>query len=314
MACLRRGVRFTLIALALASRVGCARSTSQTPAAPAADAVSGGERGSRAHEDGSQVRDGYLVERVQVNGYSLFIACRGAGRPTIVLETGFTDPGITWGRELFQRVSEVRRACVYDRAGLGYSDPRPDITDSGKVAADLHALLDGAHIEPPYVLVGHSIGGMHVRVYDHAHPGEVVGMVLVDASHPDQFLRARQRLSPADWAIMERSLRSAHADPMKEPLDWTRSSLLAREAGSLGDRPLQVLSHARDFDTLRRQRLPLAEGNEIWEGLWQELQADLTSLSRNSTYIVVPGSGHYIQGHDPDQVIEAIGRVVDEVH
>jgi pimeloyl-ACP methyl ester carboxylesterase len=301
MICSNHGHHGTLVALvlAVASQVGCAHGTSNTPAAPAVDAVSGGERD--------------LVELVPVKGYSLFIACRGKGRPTIVLETGFTDPGITWGRGLFRRVSALSRACVYDRAGLGYSDRRPDVTDSGKVAADLHALLAGAQIEPPYVLVGHSIGGMHVRVYDRAHPGDVAGMVLVDASHPDQFLRAQQRLSPADWAIMERSVRTGHADTTKEPLDWTRSSSLAREAGLLGDRPLQVLSHARDFRSPCQGDACLSrEGTEIWEGLWQELQTDLAALSRHSTHVVVPGSGHYIHNHDPDTVIAAIASVIEQ--
>lgn len=291
-----------LVTLVLAS-VGCAQSAS-APRAPAnAHVASGGEQASSARD---------VVQRVPVNGHSLFIACRGAGTPTIVLETGFTDPGLAWGREVFRGAADVSRACVYDRAGLGYSDARQDVTDSGKIADDLHALLSGARVLPPYVLVGHSIGGMHVRVFDRAHPGEVVGMVLVDASHPDQFVRAQQRLSAADWATMERSVRNAHADPKLEPLDWARSSALAREAGSLGSRPLRVLSHAKDF------RQPCfgtdcisAEGSEIWESLWQELQIDLASLSSDSAHVFIPGSGHYIQAHAPAQVIEAITAVID---
>ena len=253
---------------------------------------------------------------MDVGGYSLFIACRGVRQPTVVLETGFTDPGITWGRALIRRVSEGSRVCVYDRAGLGYSDPRPSaagLTHSGTVAAELHALLAGAGIDPPYVLVGHSVGGMHVRVFAHDHPEEVVGMVLVDSSHPDQFLRARERLGADDWAIMERSVRTAHADPDKEPSDWELSSAFARQAGNLGIRPLRVLSHDPAAQTgCMGSDCVSAAGNVIWESLWQELQVELASLSLTSERVVVAGSGHYIQGEQPDRVIDAIREVVDQ--
>jgi pimeloyl-ACP methyl ester carboxylesterase len=272
-----------------------------------------------AHDAGVQsdasAADHYdLVERVDVGGYSLAIACTGAGLPTIVMEPGFSDSGDDWSRQLVFDIAEVSRVCVYDRAGLGLSDSRPDVTDSGKVADDLHALLQGAHIRPPLVLVGHSLGGMHIRVYAHDHPKDVVGVVLIDSSHPDQYVRARERLGADDWATMERSIATTFDDPSKEPVDWERSSDLVRKAGNLGDRPLRVLSHDPAIGSQCAGAGCLSsEGNRIWEDLWQELQMDLASLSSQSERVVATGSGHYIQDRDPRLVIEAIQQVVEAV-
>ncbi len=282
--------------------LGCAQSPS---AVSSSTTVAGTDVRSRAGEELS-------VERVDVGGRALFIACEGTGRPTVMMETGFSDAGLVWGRALIRRVAGLSRVCVYDRAGLGYSDPRRDPTDSGKVSAELHTLLSGAGIAPPYVLVGHSIGGLHARVFDHDHRGEVRGVVLVDSSHPDQFLRAQERLGVEDWARMQHSVESAWQDPSKEPLDWKRSSMLAREAGGLGDRPLYVLSHDPSFNEGCGGADCLSTGGQAtWEALWQELQTDLAALSTRSTHVVVAGSGHYIQAQRPELVYDAIARVVE---
>jgi pimeloyl-ACP methyl ester carboxylesterase len=259
----------------------------------------------------SNGREELSVQRVDIGGRALFIACEGVGHPTVMMETGSSDAGIVWGRALIRRVAEISRVCVYDRAGLGYSDPGEPPTDSGKVSAELQALLVGAIITPPYVLVGHSIGGMHVRVFAHDHPGEVSGVVLVDSSHPDQFVRAQERLGPEDWTRMLHSIENAWQDPSKEPLDWSRSSMLARETGSLGDRPLYILSHDPTVGPVCQGADCLsAEGHARWEALWQELQMDLAALSTRSSHLVVEGSGHYIQTQHPELVFDAIAQVV----
>jgi pimeloyl-ACP methyl ester carboxylesterase len=127
---------------------------------------------------------------VDVGGYRLHIACAGErrpGTPTVVLEDGSAGVGsINW-RPVQALVAPATRVCAYDRAGLGWSDPGPAPRTAGRVAAELHALLRGAGEEGPYVLAGHSLGGYFNRVYAGAHPGEVAGMVLVDASHEDQW-------------------------------------------------------------------------------------------------------------------------------
>ena len=127
---------------------------------------------------------------VDVGGDRLHIACFGErrpGTPTVVLEDGSAGVGSIDWRPVQALVAPATRVCAYDRAGFGWSDPGPAPRTAGRVAAELHTLLRGAGEEGPYVLAGHSLGGDFNRVYASAHPGEVAGMVLVDASHDDQW-------------------------------------------------------------------------------------------------------------------------------
>ena len=96
----------------------------------------------------------------------------------------------SWGWDhLRDELSQVSRVCAYDRAGIIWSEPREGPRDAERIADELHALLVAASEAPPYVMVGHSLGGLLVRVYDGRHPGETVGFVFVDASHPEQDYR-----------------------------------------------------------------------------------------------------------------------------
>lgn len=265
-----------------------------------------------ARDSGSENAD--LLTRVDVGGYALAIACTGAGYPTIVMEAGFDDSGASWSDELILKIARISRVCVYDRAGLGLSAHRPDRTDSGKIAADLHALLKGANVRPPFLMVGHSLGGMHVRVYTSVYPGEVVAVVLIDSSHPDQYVLAQDRLSARDWEWLHRSVEQAYRDPSKEPFDWDRSRELTLRAGNLGDRPLFVLSHDPAIHSeCSGDDCLTAAGNAIWEALWQELQINLTTLSSHSAREISAGSGHYVQHNNPDLIAATIGDVVREV-
>ena len=125
---------------------------------------------------------------VDLNGYRLHIFCEGSGSPTVIMETGLGNPGVIW--ELVRpEVARTTRTCVYDRAGLGWSDASPKPPTAENTVAELHTLLTQAGVDDPYVLVGHSMGGVLVRLYAHTYPEEVVGMVLVDSSHEDQFSR-----------------------------------------------------------------------------------------------------------------------------
>jgi pimeloyl-ACP methyl ester carboxylesterase len=122
---------------------------------------------------------------VDIGGRTLNIYCSGKGSPTVVFEAGGNGGGYSW--TLVQpKVAEFTRACWYDRAGEGWSDPPSDARSSASVSNDLHELLKRANVAPPYVLVGASIGGEYVRVFTAKFPSEVAGMVLVDSSHPDQ--------------------------------------------------------------------------------------------------------------------------------
>ena len=126
-----------------------------------------------------------LGRSVDIGSRTLNLYCSGEGSPTVIFESGGNDPGYDW--VLVQpKVAGFTRACWYDRAGVGWSDPPPTPRTSATIANDLHVLLTRASIPAPYVLVGQSIGGEYVRVYTAKYPTEVVGLVLVDSSYPDQ--------------------------------------------------------------------------------------------------------------------------------
>jgi pimeloyl-ACP methyl ester carboxylesterase len=116
---------------------------------------------------------------IDIGGRSLNMYCSGEGSPTVIFDSGRGMPGYSW--ILVQpEVAKLTRACWYDRAGYGWSDPAPAAQRSDAIAKDLHQLLHVGGVPPPYVLVGHSFGGLNVRVYSGFYPAEVAGMVLVD--------------------------------------------------------------------------------------------------------------------------------------
>jgi len=130
-------------------------------------------------------------QMVDVGGYRMHINCQGApvaGSPTVVMEAAHSEPGLSWAG-VQPGVAKLTRVCTYDRAGLGWSESSPRPRTAPHFVHELHTLLAQAGVEPPYVLVGHSIGGLYVRLYAHEYPEQVTGMVLVDSTHEDQYTR-----------------------------------------------------------------------------------------------------------------------------
>lgn len=152
--------------------------------------------------DGAFARPQQLVD---VGGRRLNLYCSGDGPVTVVFDAPGTDAGWAW-HGVQPDVARRTRACVYDRAGLGFSDPSPLPGTSVNAVADLHALLSKAGVKPPYVLVGGSYGGANVQLYAYRYPDEVKGLVLVDASHEDETERLdkvsqgrlKQAMAPID--------------------------------------------------------------------------------------------------------------------
>jgi len=131
-------------------------------------------------------------------GRRLHINCSGmsiAGGPTVLLESGAGNAASVWNR-VQPEVAKFARVCSYDRAGLGSSDPVPAPRTIVALTEDLHALLMNAKVSGPYILVGHSLGGILVRLYASFYPLEVIGMVLVDSSHEDEPDRGLALIPP----------------------------------------------------------------------------------------------------------------------
>ena len=138
---------------------------------------------------------------VDVGGRRMNIYCSGAGSPTVILDAGLGDTTLSWARVQGQ-IAQHTRVCSYDRAGMGFSDPTTSARDAGAVVRDLHALLRGAGIAPPYVLVGHSLAGYYTRLYTDRYPRDVVGLVLVDPVTEDDHAMY-QRIAPTQTSLAD---------------------------------------------------------------------------------------------------------------
>jgi pimeloyl-ACP methyl ester carboxylesterase len=175
---------------------------------------------------------------------------------------------------------------------------------------ELRSLLRHAQIGPPYVLVGHSIGGFNVRLFASRYPQEVRGVVLVDSSHPDQWARFG-RLIPRPTSGEPTALQQLRQKPAAssgpERIDYVTSADEVRTAGTFGDKPLIVLS--RSPHATRPPGLPpdIAEGIEQ---VWSELQRDLLKLSTRSAQIVATHAGHNIDLDEPQLVAEAVLKLL----
>ena len=125
---------------------------------------------------------------VDIGGYKLHLYCTGEDGPTVILDALFPGTVSNWAW-IQPEIARVTRVCAYDRAGLGWSDSGPEPRDANQGASELQALLTKAGIPGPYILVGHSLGGLTVRMFASLYPDEVSGMVLIEGSLPDSWQR-----------------------------------------------------------------------------------------------------------------------------
>jgi pimeloyl-ACP methyl ester carboxylesterase len=123
---------------------------------------------------------------VELKGRSLHLLSMGQGSPAVVFESGLMSTVLSWG-DIQAEIAKDARAVSYDRAGLGWSDPGPAPRDAGQIVNELHQLLEQAHVSPPFILVGHSFGGLTTRLFAARYPEEVAGLVLIDPVVPVEW-------------------------------------------------------------------------------------------------------------------------------
>jgi pimeloyl-ACP methyl ester carboxylesterase len=238
-------------------------------------------------------------------GRSLYMECVGAGSPTVVLEAGFGADTFSW-RDVQPLIGRRTRTCAYDRAGTGSSDAPPGVRDARDEIADLRRLLARARVEPPYVLVGHSYGGVLARVFAHLYPSETAGLVLIDTLGRD----GRRRL----LAIWPRSqapkIRRGLATTVMEGVDLAVGEAIASKVTSLGGMPLAVITAGRQDNFPRTPARLYRALKRLWDGMQDELAA----RSENSVHVVALASNHDILSGQPSVIVQAVQAVVGAAH
>jgi pimeloyl-ACP methyl ester carboxylesterase len=250
---------------------------------------------------------------LDVGGHRLHLSCTGSGTPTVVLEpaAGEMSSSLGW---ITPAVARATRVCVYDRAGRGWSEPASTAQDGSQIATDLHTLLRRGHVPGPYVLAGHSFGGLYVLTFVARYPDEVAGMVLVDSTAPawaanpgtpssghggssDVLSRVSALVSTAarlglgrlyaQFAFGSLPPRSrdevrasvATASTVRSTIDeYVQASASVEQAAALrdlADKPLIVLTAGRGHDAA-----------------WSAAQNRLARLSTNSVHRIIDGAAH----------------------
>lgn len=281
---------------------------------------------------------------VDVGGYRMHIHCMGEGSPTVVMESGLNDFSLQWS-SVQAEIGQFARVCVYDRSGFGWSETSPHPRTVETMVSELHTLLQNAEVEGPYMMVGHSFGGIVVREFTHQHPNEVTGIVLVDSAHEQHFVRipAFATLTEAmasqfklfatlnSFGIMALSPTQIPARGLEgETLEQYRALLATtdyfnaaviesssflteygngstRKLKSLDDLPLIVLTRGLP------DSLPILseQENAQYDATWHEMQRELVGLSSNGKQIIAQNSGHYIQLDEPILVIESVRELIE---
>ena len=267
---------------------------------------------------------------VSIGSHRLHVNCTGQGVPAVVFESGLGGTSLDWTR-VQPAVSEFTRACSYDRAGYGWSEAGPFPRHALRIAAELDRLLVYASVPPPWVLVGHSFGGLTMRAFaTRKARGALAGMVLVDATHEEQFQRMAAAGNSVPMAPTGRKFVIANHWAVPNALPATLKPLALRlaliprairtlysELGALRYSALQVRSIRRMPDTpvivlARASRLDAVSTRAVrLDAMWLDLQRDLARSMNGAALQVVADSGHHIHLDRPDRVVSAIRTIVD---
>jgi pimeloyl-ACP methyl ester carboxylesterase len=278
-------------------------------------------QGTRA---GSGPRSGPFAGSIRIaGGRRVFLECRGRGGPTVVLVSGFPNASDVWslrdagvrGAPVLAGISRFAHVCAYDRPGTilqgdgvsKRSDPVPMPRTASAMVAELHALLHAARIPGPYVLVGHSLGGLLVRLYASTYPGEVAGLVSIDAT--SEWLR--ELLTPAQWSFLVRgTLEPARPDAETVDLDASLDEMLRAKAAHplRPTMPLVVLSAG-----LPQELPPGFPDPATLQRVTQGAQNELGRLVPYARHIIARKSGHYIQLAQPRLVTNSVRSVLSAV-
>jgi pimeloyl-ACP methyl ester carboxylesterase len=260
---------------------------------------------------------GWLVD---VGGYRLHIRSFGSGSPTVVIEPGIGDEARVWSRAV-EMLAQEHRVILYSRAGYGMSDPGPMPRSADREAAELDALLKAAHVDPPYVVVGHSIGALNALVYASQHANLMTGLVLLDPPpqdfirgkrFPDLYEMAQQATAgfrrEAEGARLAGDTRRAafqEAVASEHEMMFRTGWALTGSIHSLGDMPLVVVGSGVPNPQF-------GESAAAFQEFWRQSSEKLARLSTRGRFVYAANSTHDIPNDAPQTVVDAVRTVIAE--
>jgi pimeloyl-ACP methyl ester carboxylesterase len=232
-----------------------------------------------------------------INGHQVEIATAGTGGgATVIFEAGLGNDWTPWD-QVASEVALHARIFAYSRPGYGASSPATTPRDPKQIVEELRALLAFEGYAPPYVLVGHSMGGTYMELFAKSHPDEVVGVVLVDP-RPRDFLATCEAAGLDQCGIPESLLLTQPQSEIAEYHAFTMASDQIKAAGGFGSYPVTVLTATNHPVSAAR------------EALWERMLASLAAEAKNGQQIIVQGASHYIQLDRPDEVVRTILAVM----
>jgi len=287
---------------------------------------------------------------VTVNGLQMHLYIRGDSGPVVVMESGLGENCLTWER-VAPLVARYARVVVYDRAGQGWSEAAPSPRDIDSFTTELHAALGQAGLPGPYYLVGQGIGGLSMRLFASKYPDETAGLVLVDASHPDEAARYAEVVDNFSTRHSRESIIKSYNDTA----EMAASGSLVRDIESI------PVGRGLPEDTVRVYQALVAAYPRYWTttaaeyeneaadlemgaalgglgdlplvvvapGLWdawgltedqetrlqaahRQMQQELAALSTEGSLLIAENSGTYVQVYQPEVVIRAIRDVLPQ--
>jgi pimeloyl-ACP methyl ester carboxylesterase len=271
-------------------------------------------------------------ELIDVGGHSLHLSCTGSGSPTVVLQAGGGEMSSAFGW-IAPAVARDTQVCVYDRAGRGWSEPADTPQDATQISSDLHTLLDRGHVSGPYVLSGHSFGGLYVLTFAALYPDDVTGLVLVDSTAPASTASAKPT-SPDESgsydllsrisALVSSSARLglgrliAQSDygslPPQSRDEIRASAATASYVQSTIDEYIQASTSSEEAATLvdfADKPLVVLTAGVGSSAAWMTAQDHLATLSTNSAHRVIDGAVHVALIHDEQFAAATTQAILD---
>ena len=272
---------------------------------------------------------------VTIGATRLHLHCRGpegAGEPTVLFESGLGGNGLEWS-PVAEPLAARTRVCSYDRAGYGWSDPGGHDRRAGRLAGELSRLIDAAGVSGPFVIVAHSFGGLVARLVVEER-ADVVGLVLLDSSHEEQFARLEASGGRPMVPRGRQFVISQNEPPRSLPEDVRRKlAAFNRMRKTYHATHGEMAGFLASTDEVRRARarrgapypVPVTvvrRGRDLYAGkrtgaaktaAWIELQEDLATLGSPGRLVVAEGSGHHVHADAPALVVAEIERLLERV-